>query len=350
MRGRRGLFAIASLVLLILVAGGVVFSEAKLPMTATLEGGEDSAAAAKGEPAAGGGEAAEHQVDGQQEAEGREAEPDSGQETNLRESERQSTSEPESAEQVATEPQKGYAEAVAPSRYAEAVAPSAAAQRYAEQIILEEQRAAERTAAEQAAADQAAAKQVVAEQAAEQQYAQQVAVEAATIERVAAEPAAAEQAAAEQDVVEQQTIQQPVRAAAPAGTGMGLTIPKIGLYAAPVTDSIAESVLANGAGKIPSTGFPWQPGANTYIAGHVYGYPGTGSWQLFAGLPSLVAGDQISLTDSSGATYEYRVTEILRVAPTEVWVTQPTGQNMVSLQTCVGPGWSERLVVRAVMV
>lgn len=34
----------------------------------------------------------------------------------------------------------------------------------------------------------------------------------------------------------------------------------------------------------------------------------------------------------------------------QAWVAQPTGQNMVSLQTCVGPGWSERLVVRAVMI
>jgi sortase A len=261
MRGRRGLFAIAALVLLVLVAGGLVFSDAKPPMTATFEGDKDNASAApQSKPAAGGAESTD-----------------------------QAGNQPESDPQVA--------EHEAPEKQETSGQPAA-----------------------QPAGEQAPAKERIA---AEQQYAEQ---RAAPVER------AAEQAAAPRD------------------TGMGLTIPKIGLYDAPVTDSIAESVLANGAGKIPSTGFPWQPGANTYIAGHVYGYPGTGSWQLFAGLPSLVAGDQISLTDSSGTTYEYRVTEVLVVAPTDVWVAQPTGQNMVSLQTCVGPGWSERLVVRAVMV
>jgi len=48
--------------------------------------------------------------------------------------------------------------------------------------------------------------------------------------------------------------------------------------------------------------------------------------------------------------YEYRVNEILRVAPTDVWVAGSTGQTTVSLQTCVGPNWSERLVVRGTLV
>lgn len=144
--------------------------------------------------------------------------------------------------------------------------------------------------------------------------------------------------------------QQPVQPAVPASDALSLTVPSIGIQNDPVTNSISESVLANGAGKLPQTGFPWQPGSNTYIAAHVYGYPGTGSWQQFADLPSMSKGDEIFLTDSNGTVYEYRVNEILTVSPTDVWVARPTGQTSVSLQTCVGPGWSERLVVRGNLV
>ncbi len=143
----------------------------------------------------------------------------------------------------------------------------------------------------------------------------------------------------------------PVAPVAPASAALSLSVPAAGIYNAPVTDSVAESVLAQGAGKMPATGFPWQPGANTYIAGHVYGYEGTGSWQLFAGLPNVGAGSEILLTDANGTTYTYQVTETLVVAPTDVWVADPiAGQTTVSLQTCTGPGWSQRMVVRGVLV
>lgn len=208
-----------------------------------------------------------------------------------------------------------------------------------------EQEAADQEASEQAAAEQEAAEQEASEQAAAEQEWREIAEQRAS-EQEAADQLAAEEAAA----AEEQAAAEEAAAAVPANTALNLTVPKIGLQNNPVTDSVSESVLANGAGKIPSTGFPWQEGANTYIAAHVYGYPGTGSWQQFAGLPNMVQGDQVFLTDSGGTTYEYRVTEILTVAPTDVWVAQSTGQNMVSLQTCVGPGWSERLVVRAEMV
>lgn len=156
--------------------------------------------------------------------------------------------------------------------------------------------------------------------------------------------------AREQAEAQQAEAQQPVQPAAPSGTALSLTVPSIGIQNDPVTNSVAEGVLANGAGKLPQTGFPWQQGSNTYIAAHVYGYPGTGSWQQFADLPGMSQGDAIFLTDSSGTVYEYRVSEILTVAPTDVWVAQSTGQTSVSLQTCVGPGWSERLVVRGDLV
>jgi sortase A len=137
---------------------------------------------------------------------------------------------------------------------------------------------------------------------------------------------------------------------APATSGLYLTVPKMGLSGDPVANGTDEATLVNGAGKLASSGFPWQAGSNTYIASHVYGYEGTGSWQHFAALPSMTYGDEIILTDDNGTEYRYVVSEILTVAPTDVWVAAPTGEDMVSLQTCVGPGWSERLVVRATRV
>jgi sortase A len=183
---------------------------------------------------------------------------------------------------------------------------------------------------EKAAAEQAAAEQSWREAAEERE-----------------EPIPEEAVGTEQTVPEQAVPEQVI----PASGALSLTVPGAGIYNAPVVDSVAESVLAAGAGKMPNTGFPWQPGSNTYIAGHVYGYEGTGSWQLFAGLPNVGAGSEIYLTDADGTTYTYQVTETLVVAPTDVWVADPIpGQTTVSLQTCTGPGWSERMIVRGVLV
>lgn len=221
-----------------------------------------------------------------------------------------------------------------------------------ETIEQEEERDSE--GSEQASAEERQTETEAAQREAEQQAAEQAATEQRAAEQAAAErqdgwrDTASYQQASEQEAVREE--QPAVETAAPTSAALSLTVPRMGLYNDPVSNSIAEGVLAQGAGKIPSSGFPWQAGANTYIAAHVYGYPGTGSWQQFAALPSMARGDAIYLTDSEGTTYEYRVTEVLTVAPTDVWVAQSTGTNMVSLQTCVGPGWSERLVVRAEMV
>jgi sortase A len=195
------------------------------------------------------------------------------------------------------------------------------------------------TPVSEAAAEKTQEEKKAAEEAAQQRSWREIAEQREAEERSAAERRAAEEQAAEE-----------AQPAIPTDTALSLTVPSAGIENDPVTDSVEESVLANGAGKIPSTGFPWQEGANTYIAAHVYGYPGTGSWQQFARVPNMVMGDQIFLTDSSGTIYEYRVSEILTVAPTDVWVVDPVGQSTVSLQTCVGPNWSERLVVRGTLV
>src|ERR671921_372665 len=145
-------------------------------------------------------------------------------------------------------------------------------------------------------------------------------------------------------------------AAAPAGAAMSLGVPAMGIADIPVVEGTSEASLSQGAGHLPSTGYPWVSGSNTYIAGHRIGYPGTPSDHVFWNLPNLVQGDQILLTDSNGTTYTYAVSEIFEVSPADLSVTAPTGEDVVSLQTCIedygdywtpGPNWFVRYIVRA---
>lgn len=231
--------------------------------------------------------------------------------------------------------------------------------------VAEEQKKKEEQArkeAEEKEAQQRAAEQqsTTAEQQTAAQQQATTAQQSTTEQQAAAEPASEQDgwrenaAERESPVPEQATgTEQPApeQAAAPTSSALSLTVPKMGLYNNPVTNSIAPSVLAQGAGKAPSTGFPWQEGANTYIAAHVYGYEGTGSWQQFADLPSMAQGDIIKLTDGSGTTYTYQVSNIMTVAPTDTWVMEPTGGGTtVSLQTCVGPNWGKRMIVQGSLV
>jgi sortase A len=144
----------------------------------------------------------------------------------------------------------------------------------------------------------------------------------------------------------------------PANHNLWLTVPRLGIYNAYVyTYNGEESSLDYGPAKLPETGFPWQPGANTYIAGHRLGWPGTGSDHIFYNLPLMQYGDKIYLTDDNGTVYTYEVTDFKEVLPTESWIKDPVaGKNMVSLQTCIenygdywtpGPDWFVRFVVRA---
>lgn len=124
-------------------------------------------------------------------------------------------------------------------------------------------------------------------------------------------------------------------ASPPSSDRMSLTVPRLGVYGDTVRNSADPEVLHQGAQKLPSTGFPWQDGANTYIAGHRLGFPGTESHNQFYDLPSMQQGDEVFLTDADGTEYEYEVTEIFAVSPSENWVTEPVaGKDMVTLQTC----------------
>ena len=109
-----------------------------------------------------------------------------------------------------------------------------------------------------------------------------------------------------------------------------------------------EATLAESALHVEGTGFPWEEGANVYIAGHRIGYEGGASHLVFYDLDVLQNGDEAILTDADGTRYTYRVFRSFVVDPDDYHVTEPvTGKSVVSLQTCTLPDYFERLVVQA---
>lgn len=100
--------------------------------------------------------------------------------------------------------------------------------------------------------------------------------------------------------------------------------------------------------RLPFTGFPWQREANIYIAGHRVGYPGTNSDMAFYDLEDLANGDEIYLEDSDGRKYTYEVFKKKIVEPTDLSVLKRIdGKNVVTLQTCTLPDYSDRVVYQA---
>ena len=193
------------------------------------------------------------------------------------------------------------------------------------------------------------APEIISEDAAEE--------ESANEEEVADEEEAVdeEEAADEEETADDEDEPTPV---APDDPTMSLSIPKLGINGAIVAGG--EAGLELGTQLV--SGAPWQPGSNTYIAGHRVGFPGTGSDHIFYSLPSMGAGDEIVLTDSLGQEYTYRVSEVFAVTPFDTWVMDPIGDDMISLQVCtetpddwwtIGPRLmssgpeSGRLIVRA---
>jgi sortase A len=98
------------------------------------------------------------------------------------------------------------------------------------------------------------------------------------------------------------------------------------------------------------TGFPWQRTANVYIAGHRIGFPGTDSNLAFYDLEDLKKGDKVYLEDAEGREYTYQVFSKLVVEPANLSVLRPMkGKNIVSLQTCTLPDYTNRVIYRAVL-
>jgi len=146
------------------------------------------------------------------------------------------------------------------------------------------------------------------------------------------------------------SAQEPRHYELPDGAVLGLTVKAMGIHDAPVFDSVGAWALKHGVGHHPETSMPWSGGAqrNVYLAGHRLGFPGTASHLIFYRLDELGRGDEILLKDRDGGRYRYRVTEVFEAEPDDSWVMgQVRDRDMLTLQTCTGPNWQRRLIVRA---
>ena len=154
-------------------------------------------------------------------------------------------------------------------------------------------------------------------------------------------------------VLEESTAAEDVPEAArgPEDKTLVITIPEMEVTEAEVPDAAGddEEKLREYLGiHLRGTGFPWQKGANVYIAGHRLGFPGEASFLAFYDLDALEKGDEITLKDANGEVYVYRVFKEFVVEPTNLSVTQPVpGKDVLTLQTCTLPDYTQRLIVQA---
>ena len=117
------------------------------------------------------------------------------------------------------------------------------------------------------------------------------------------------------------------------------------------TGTDEEALKTHAAIHLKGTGFPWQQQANIYIAGHRLGYPNTESFLTFWDLDNVEKGDKVYITDSNGTKYTYEVFKEVTVSPSDLSVTDTIpGKNIVTLQTCTLPDYSQRLIVQAELI
>ncbi|HET7481175.1 MAG TPA: class E sortase [Rubrobacteraceae bacterium] len=162
------------------------------------------------------------------------------------------------------------------------------------------------------------------------------------------EPAIAPAAPAEKDKEKKPEPAIPV----PKDKTLRITIPKMARVDdtdIPYTTGDDEQALHDHTAiHLKGTGFPWEKEANVYIAGHRLGYLNTKSFLAFYDLNVLTEGDKIFITDSMGRRYVYKVFKDFVVDPSDVYITRPVkNKNIVTLQTCTLPDYSQRLIVQA---
>ena len=141
----------------------------------------------------------------------------------------------------------------------------------------------------------------------------------------------------------------------PEDKTLTVTIPKMSRVenaSVPYTSGDDEPALKEHAAiHLEGTGFPWQPEANVYLAGHRIGYPGYSSFLAFYDLDKLENGDEVMVTDANDTTYTYRVFKTFVADPSDLSVTETVpGRNVVTLQTCTLPDYAQRLMVQAELV
>jgi sortase A len=138
----------------------------------------------------------------------------------------------------------------------------------------------------------------------------------------------------------------------PKDKTLKLTVPKMAQIQEDTVPTVSgtnvQALGDHAAIHLAGTGFPWDEEANVYMAGHRLGYPRTDSFLAFFDLNKLEQGDEIYVTDAEGTRYTYEVYKQFSVSPTELSVTDPVpGKNILTLQTCTLPDYSQRLIVQA---
>jgi sortase A len=141
-------------------------------------------------------------------------------------------------------------------------------------------------------------------------------------------------------------------AAGPENKTLKLTVPAMSRIEddeIPSTTGDDEAKLKEYAAiHLEGTGFPWQEEANVYIAGHRLGFPNTESWLTFWDMNKVDVGDEVYVTDADGTRYTYKVFKEFTVGPSDTSVTNTEpGKNILTLQTCTLPDYSQRLIVQA---
>jgi sortase A len=141
-------------------------------------------------------------------------------------------------------------------------------------------------------------------------------------------------------------------AAGPEDKTLKLTVPAMSRIEddeIPSTTGDDEAKLKEYAAiHLEGTGFPWQEEANVYIAGHRLGFPNTESWLTFWDMNRVNVGDEVYVTDADGTEYTYKVFKEFTVGPADTSVTNTEpGKNILTLQTCTLPDYSQRLIIQA---
>jgi sortase A len=135
----------------------------------------------------------------------------------------------------------------------------------------------------------------------------------------------------------------PVPAIEPLSTGSligRMEIPRIGVSVM-VLEGDSKDILRNGAGHVPTTGFPGGPG-NVVVAGH--------RDTFFRALRDIRKDDEITFTTTQG-TFHYQVETTEKVGPEDIRVLEASDHPLLTLITCypfnyIGPA-PRRFVVQA---
>lgn len=138
-----------------------------------------------------------------------------------------------------------------------------------------------------------------------------------------------------------------------------LAIPALGItasivYAEAAEEKIFRAALANGVAHYPGTAEFGAIG-NAYIFGHSSDFVfSKGDYKtVFALLPKIKTGDEITVSDRQGKLHVYRVFETLVVAPSDThYLSQETeGRALLTVQTSYPIGTAlKRFLARAELV